>query len=193
MNPYEPLLELGLYPKSDIIASMRWMEIRAHYAALHAQAQAAGMTQKAIAERGGIAGQNSVSRMLSNDHRGPTVEIFVRAIIGLGKSVSQFFLEIEQGTAGTPEPPALVDASIVERLCRIEHALQSLGVSLAAVSSGSPVKWVHDAPPHASDRSALLMNQQSVDALVKASIDSVLAERLRRHHIDQHKGEESAS
>jgi hypothetical protein len=90
---------------------MTWVEIRAHYAALHAQARAAGATQKAIAERGGIAGQNTVS--------------------------SQFFVELEQGAAGTPEPPAAPTASVIDRLNRIERALESLGVSVSSSAAAS--------------------------------------------------------
>src|SRR4029434_6984815 len=74
------------YPKSDIIIAMTWLEIRAYYAALHAQARVCGATQKAIASQRGT-GQNSVSRLLSNDRRGPSVEIFVRAVEGLGLSL----------------------------------------------------------------------------------------------------------
>jgi transcriptional regulator with XRE-family HTH domain len=79
------------------------MEIRAYYAVVYAQAQADGVTQQAIAQRGGIAGQNSVSRLLSNDHLGPSVEIFVRAVEGLGLSLSEFFAEFERSFAAQAE------------------------------------------------------------------------------------------
>jgi transcriptional regulator with XRE-family HTH domain len=114
---------------------MTWREIRAHYAALHAQARAAGATQKAIADRGGIAGQNTVSRLLSNDNLGPSVEIFVRAIEGLGKPVSAFFLELEQGTVATLDAPAAIPASVVDRLQRLERTVEALGLSLSSLSS----------------------------------------------------------
>jgi hypothetical protein len=87
---------------------MRWIEIRAYYAVVYAQAQANGVTQQAIAQRGGIAGQNSVSRLLSNDHLGPSVEIFVRAVEGLGLSLSEFFAEFERSFAAQAEAASSV-------------------------------------------------------------------------------------
>jgi hypothetical protein len=54
-------------------------------------------------------GQNSVSRLLSNDHLGPSVEIFVRAVEGLGLSLSEFFAEFERSFAAQAE--AAVSAS----------------------------------------------------------------------------------
>ncbi len=97
--------ELAQYPKSDIIIPMTWTEIRAYYAALYAEARAGGVTQKDIADRGGIAGQNTVSRLISNDRLGPSVEIFVRAVEGLGKSLSGFFGELEQIERAIEDPP----------------------------------------------------------------------------------------
>jgi transcriptional regulator with XRE-family HTH domain len=114
---------------------MTWMEIRAHYAALHTQARAAGLTQKAIADRGGIAGQNTVSRLISNDNLGPSVEIFVRAIEGLGKPVSAFFLELEQGAGAPLNAPAAIPASVTDRLQRLERTVELLGHSLSSLSS----------------------------------------------------------
>jgi transcriptional regulator with XRE-family HTH domain len=113
---------------------MTWMEIRAHYAALHAQAQAAGQTQQAIADRGGIAGQNSVSRLLSNDNLGPSVEIFVRAVEGMGKSVSEFFLEIEQGALGLGPSGIGLEATVTDRLDRLEQMLETLRARLSSLS-----------------------------------------------------------
>jgi transcriptional regulator with XRE-family HTH domain len=80
---------------------MTWGEIRAHFIVIYARARAAGTTQQAIAARGGIAGQNSVSRLLSNDRLGPSVEIFVRALEGLGLTPSQFFAELEASATET--------------------------------------------------------------------------------------------
>src|SRR4029077_3717416 len=123
-----------------------WMEIRAHYARLHALARAAGTTQKSVAARGGLAGQNSVSRLLANQNLGPSVEIFVRAVEGLGKPLSQFFIEVEQG-AGATLPPASFDASVMDRLDRIERALDTLGVSLSPSSVDGPSGADAQAPP----------------------------------------------
>lgn len=151
---------------------MIWMEIRAHYAALHAQAQAAGVTQQAIAERGGLAGQNSVSRLLTNDKYGPTVEVFVRAVHGLGKPVSQFFIELEQETGGTLAPSVAVDASVFERLGRIEHALETVGVSLSSVpSSLSPASGV------VTHNDIERITQPLIEAIVQARTEIIVAQR----------------
>lgn len=71
---------------------MDWALIRMHFATLHA---AAGLTQKAIAERGGLAGQNAISKLLNNTNLGPSVDTFVRALVGLGQSPAAFFAEVE--------------------------------------------------------------------------------------------------
>ncbi len=160
---------------------MKWTEIRAHYAALHAQAQAAGLTQKAIAARGGIAGQNTVSRVLSNDNLGPSVEIFVRAIEGLGKSVSEFFVELEQGAASTFEPPpAAVEVSVLDRLERIEQALEALGLSS---SVSSPGRLAHGctalSPGVVNHNHITTLDRQSIEAIVKTSVEGILAHVAR--------------
>jgi transcriptional regulator with XRE-family HTH domain len=172
---------------------MTWSEIRAHLAALHA---AAGTTQKAIADRGGIAGQNTVSRLLSNDKLGPSVEIFVRAIEGLGKPVSEFFIELEQGRGGTVNPPAALETAVMDRLQRIERALETLGVSLSSpgvASSGpdaqAPPSYREGEPPY--DDSALSgvvdhthiaarLERQQIAAIMQAARDSLLFTLARR-------------
>ena len=75
--------------------------------ALYAAAQRAGITQKEIAQRGGLAGQNAISKLLNNDHLGPTVETFVRAVVGLGKEPSTFFREAEDRASASADatPP----------------------------------------------------------------------------------------
>jgi transcriptional regulator with XRE-family HTH domain len=115
---------------------MNWHTIRAHYATLYAQAQAGGMTQKAIAERGGIAGQNTVSRLLSNDNLGPSVQIFCNAVEGLGKSVAEFFLGIEQGAAMLP-PAAATERSLTDRVQSLEQRVEALSLSLSSLLSAS--------------------------------------------------------
>ncbi len=113
---------------------MTWSEIRAHFAAVHAQA---GTTQQAIADRGGIAGQNTVSRLLANDKLGPSVEIFIRALEGLGKPASEFFAELER--ARTLVAEVAIEASMLSRLQRLEAEIEviSRAVSGAQVPPGS--------------------------------------------------------
>lgn len=171
------------------------MEIRAHYARLHALARAAGTTQKSVAARGGLAGQNSVSRLLANENLGPSVEIFVRAVEGLGKPLSQFFIEVEQGVGATL-PPASLDASVMDRLGRIERALDTLGVSLSPSSVDGPSGADAQAPPGnqqwsaSHGRSSLspgivnhnhieTLDLQRVEAIVKTSIEGILTALAR--------------
>jgi transcriptional regulator with XRE-family HTH domain len=122
---------------------MTWTEIRAYYAALYAEARAGGVTQKDIADRGGIAGQNTVSRLISNDRLGPSVEIFVRAVEGLGKSLSGFFGELEQIERAIEDPPpdrttgGMTDDSsrFALRLAHYEQALRDHEQARAALEA----------------------------------------------------------
>jgi transcriptional regulator with XRE-family HTH domain len=178
---------------------MTWLEIRAHYIALHARAEAGGLTQKEIAARGGIKGQNSVSRLLANDKLGPSVETFVRAVEGLGMSMAQFFLELAHaGSAGTvAEAPAAGEAPATDRLHRIERALEALSTSFSSPSSPSSNRFASSgpaaqAPPGNRDErfthgdSSLshgvinhnhiaTIDVQRVEAIVKATTESILA------------------
>jgi hypothetical protein len=79
-----------------------WRVIRADYARrweavkpIGKKPRAHGATQAMVAAQGGLAGQNALSRILSNEKGGPTVEIFVRGLIGLGVKPSDFFRAIE--------------------------------------------------------------------------------------------------
>jgi transcriptional regulator with XRE-family HTH domain len=92
-----------------------WNAIRKHYAAL---LKAADCTQEEVAARGGIKGQNTISRMLRNTRRGPTMETLTKAVEGLGLSLVEFFAGIEESPAGARSLSARVDA--------IEHALAAL-------------------------------------------------------------------
>lgn len=73
--------------------------MRAHYERLFREAKTRGETQETIAERGGLK-QNQISRMFAIATYGPQVENFVKAIEGLGLSVSSFFAQIERKTDG---------------------------------------------------------------------------------------------
>jgi len=75
-----------------------WDAIRADYARRFAELKQQGATQQEVARLGGIAegaGQNSLSRLLKNDKLGPSVEMFVRALLGLRVAPSEFFAGIE--------------------------------------------------------------------------------------------------
>jgi transcriptional regulator with XRE-family HTH domain len=75
---------------------MTWAEIRRHYAVRFTAAKRRGATQESIAKAGGLRGQNTISTMLANRRRGPTVETFARAVEGLGLTPSEFFLAVER-------------------------------------------------------------------------------------------------
>ena len=91
---------------------MEWRTIRAHFERIYrAGQQERGLRQIDVARAGGLIGrrgqlqQNAVSRILHNKKLGPTVETFVRAVEGLGLSVSEFFEDIEQGRTSTAQTP----------------------------------------------------------------------------------------
>jgi transcriptional regulator with XRE-family HTH domain len=75
---------------------MNWERIRRHYAARLAEARRHGVTQQAIATSGQLAGQNAISKLIANRNLGPSVDTFVKAVLGLGVDLSEFFAEIEQ-------------------------------------------------------------------------------------------------
>ncbi len=97
-----------------------WNVIREEYARRVAAIQAAHneVTQTHVAALGGI-GQNDVSRILSprNTH-GPSVEIFVGGIYGLGTTPSEFFIAIEPKLPlpTTPPPPWALAALALDPL-----------------------------------------------------------------------------
>jgi transcriptional regulator with XRE-family HTH domain len=85
---------------------MTWSQIRAQYERAFRVARGRGETQTTIALRGGLLSprtgrpqQNQISKILSSRSKGPSVETFVRAVEGLGISVSAFFVAVETGEA----------------------------------------------------------------------------------------------
>jgi hypothetical protein len=69
----------------------RWDAIRP----VRGKTKAHGAKQETVATHGGLAGQNAISRILDNKKNGPSVEIFVRGLIGMGVKPSVFFAAIE--------------------------------------------------------------------------------------------------
>ena len=88
----------GPYTRS---LAMEWKTIRAHYEREFTAAKRRGLTQAKVAKAGGLKGQNDISRLLANDTLGPQVETFVRAVEGLGLSLSAFFAQIERSQIST--------------------------------------------------------------------------------------------
>lgn len=71
--------------------------------------------------------QAMVSKVENNQHKGPTVDTFVRAVIGLGMPVSQFFALIEERSEPAaktrPLPQARLDEIEAERVA--SHVLRT--------------------------------------------------------------------
>jgi transcriptional regulator with XRE-family HTH domain len=72
---------------------MDWPHIRDHYIRLF---KIADRTQDEVAKAAKLSGQNAISRLLANEKLGPSVETFIKAILGLGITPSQFFAALEQ-------------------------------------------------------------------------------------------------
>jgi len=70
----------------------QWKQVREYY---RERMRAAKRKQKDIAAAGGIR-QSSVSKILHNQNLGPSVEIFLNAVEGLGIPVSEFFRQFER-------------------------------------------------------------------------------------------------
>jgi transcriptional regulator with XRE-family HTH domain len=96
----------GLSISSDIPVAIlekvaTWADIRDHYErtlkAAKAEAVHRGrtLTQTQIADAGDIR-QNAISKLLTNRNLGPSVEVFVGAVLGLGIPLSEFFASLER-------------------------------------------------------------------------------------------------
>ena len=122
------------------MVQLRWEQIRAHYARHVEAAKARGATQTSIAKAGGLVQtpadpladpkvrQNTISRTLSGDKRGPTVQTFVKAVHGLGIPMSEFFRqleeEIEEAEGGPPKKPG--EAPVPLRLISAANSTNAL-------------------------------------------------------------------
>jgi transcriptional regulator with XRE-family HTH domain len=71
---------------------MEWQQIRDHYARL---LEESGKTQEQVAKALNK-NQNLISKLLANKKRGPTVETFVDAVLGLDVPLSEFFARLER-------------------------------------------------------------------------------------------------
>src|SRR3954466_14007681 len=81
---------------------MEWKQIRATYERVFNNAKRGGATQESVAKAGGLRRQNAISKLLMNETLGPQVETFVRAVEGLGMSVSEFFALVERSQTSAP-------------------------------------------------------------------------------------------
>jgi transcriptional regulator with XRE-family HTH domain len=108
-----------------------WTAIRNHYVALW---RASGLSQKEVARRGGLSGNNAISRLLVNAKRGPSIETLTKAVTGLGLSLVDFFAGVDETRPGTLSISARVDA--------IEVAVALLQRDLAA--GAAHLRRLHD-------------------------------------------------
>lgn len=72
---------------------MEWSDILAHYKRL---LDASPRNQTVVATTAGLKRPNLISKMLDNNRRGPSVQTFIQAVIGLGMTPSEFFRTLEQ-------------------------------------------------------------------------------------------------
>jgi transcriptional regulator with XRE-family HTH domain len=123
---------------------MDWEHMRAHYVRALRAARDRGVTQKRVADAGGLKGQNYISKIKSAPRLGPAVELFIRAIEGLGISPSEFFAELEgrpprelppiaapASTFGTSEGDGLADA-VLEKSFIVNAVIETLQRGVAA-------------------------------------------------------------
>jgi transcriptional regulator with XRE-family HTH domain len=120
---------------------MKWTDIRSHYEAVFTETRQKGVTQAEVARRGGLPGQNAISKLLANRKRGPSAETFIGAVRGLGLPVSVFFAQLEGREA--PPLPAIATRHIEEllhRMARLEALVLILvppTTSAAAVAAAA--------------------------------------------------------
>lgn len=79
---------------------MDWSLVRGHYKRLFEDARRRGLTQVAVAARGGLA-QGQISKLFNPSKSGPSVDVFLRALLGLGLQPSDFFRHVEEQSQKT--------------------------------------------------------------------------------------------
>lgn len=158
---------------------MDWSSIRDHYATRLDEAKRAGETQESVAEAGGLSGQNAISKLLRNQNMGPSVETFIKAVLGLGMPVSAFFAEVERATSQPELRPLTRDGH------RPSRATRNLSSLAAGSATKPPTDPAHGRPDGVStvaeksrrrDRRATLDREQ-VKAIVAAHFE-VLARQI---------------
>ena len=104
---------------------MTWLQIRAHFKRVMKERQ---LNQTQIARRGGWSNNSAISKLLVNDNLGPEVQTFARAVDGLGMSLSEFFVSLEQEfvppQTSTTQRPSAIDQKALELSRAIQLAIQ---------------------------------------------------------------------
>lgn len=149
---------------------MEWERVRAHYEQCFADT---GRTQQAVAEAGGLPTQSAIQKILVNHKMGPSVETFLKAVLGLGLSLSTFFADLEQQQPSPPivtSPPVTRDASLGDRLRQLELALAAL--------SSTPGR-LHESPtPVPSPGHVITITNVAADHLVAEAVAQMLRPRV---------------
>jgi transcriptional regulator with XRE-family HTH domain len=97
--------------------AMEWKMVRSAFIRLRA-----GRNQNQIADASGLR-QGDISKLESNDTRGPTVATFMKAVeLGLGMRLSDFFRQIEEKNKVTEKASAERDTTAPSIPEAIEHA-----------------------------------------------------------------------
>lgn len=123
------------------------MEIRTHYTTLYEGKRREGVTQRQIADRGGLSGPNPISKLLANEFLGPSVETFVRAVHGLGYDIAGFFATMDRGAA-LPSPPS--GPFEHERIANVEAMVRNVVEAVLQINLlSSPASHVAPASPAA--------------------------------------------
>lgn len=91
---------------------MDWRLVREHYKRL---LTASGRTQSDVARAAGLP-QSAIHKLMANKGDGPSVETLLRAVQGLGITLSEFFGQVEQ--------ERVRDGSASSSLARIERLEQ---------------------------------------------------------------------
>ena len=116
---------------------MEWADIRAHYKRMfEAAKRTQQITQKSVAQAGGLKGQNRISKVLHNRKRGPAVDTFVGAVLGLGIPLSEFFRTLEEQLQHGQTGDA-VDAEIAKLLAARNAVVHGQALGRSSWRSGA--------------------------------------------------------
>lgn len=113
---------------------LTWAQMRHYYAERFRTNRS---TQTDVGTRSGV-GQNAISKLLRNEHYGPSVETFVRAVLGLGVLPSEFFAALEKEHGVTvPNHTRAAAADSTSRRRRRREAASSPSDVIEARASGT--------------------------------------------------------
>jgi transcriptional regulator with XRE-family HTH domain len=97
---------------------MDWRLVREHYKRLF---ESSGRTQTDVARAAGLP-QSAIHKLMANTGDGPSVETLLRAVQGLGITLSEFFGQVEQERSRDGSAPA----SPLDRPAQLEHFDQTV-------------------------------------------------------------------